>query len=234
MTHAYLGLAGFDASATGVGYALLYGLGIVRTRRVALRSTALAFFTGIGVLGVLLTTGLSVGIGLNLATILVVSLLLIAVSVVVRGRFTALNREPVDQRSDPLTRVLVLGGAAVLGLALVAALIAAFIANADASYDLWINWVMKGKAIYYFHHLSTGLSGTGSYVHTNYPLLLPTLIATEFHWMGGDHPVLLPLQQSIILIAFFGSVVTCSSRPMSRASQPIHGSRCSSSPPPSG
>jgi hypothetical protein len=207
--HAYLGLAGFDVWATAVGYALLYGLGVVRTRRVALRSVAFAFFTGIAVLGVVLTTALSIGIGLNLVTIVGFSLLVTAVSLAIRRRFSALDRGPLaNQRSDPLTRMLVLGGAAVLVLALGAACIAAFNANADASYDIWINWVMKGKAIYYFHHLSTGLSGTARYVHINYPLLLPTLIATEFHWMGGDHPVLLPLQQSIILTAFFGSVVT--------------------------
>ncbi len=147
----------------------------------------------------------------------VFALAVVAVSLGVRRFFPAVAGAPAAANNgDPLTRVLVVGGIAIVALALAAAFIAAVNANADSSYDLWINWIVKGKAIYYFHHLSTGLSGVTRYAHFNYPLFLPTLIATEFHWMGGDHPVLLPLQQSIILIAFFTAVATLLSRRVPR------------------
>lgn len=216
MTHAYLGLAAFDLAASGVGFAILYGLGIVRSRSVALRSIPLAFLTGLVSLGVGLTTLLSFDIGLSFLTIAVFTLAVLAVSLGVRRLFPAIAGARVEEDRDPLSRVLVGGGIAIVALALASAFVAAFNANADSSYDLWINWVVKGKAIYYFHHLSTGLSGVTRYAHFNYPLFLPTLIATEFHWMGGDHPVLLPLQQSIILIAFFTAVATLLSRHVPR------------------
>jgi hypothetical protein len=217
VTHAYLGLAAFDLAATGFGYAILYGLGVVRTRRVALHYVAFAFLTGLVSLGVAFTTLLSFDLGLNFLAMFVFAVVALAVLWGIRRRFPALEAVPkTDAPGDPLTRVLVVGGIGVLTLALASAFIAAWNANADSSYDLWINWVVKGKAIYYFHHLSTGLSGVTRYAHFNYPLFLPTLIATEFHWMGGDHPVLLPLQQSIILIAFFTAVATLLSRHVPR------------------
>ena len=216
MIHAYLGLAAFDLAATGFGYAILYGLGVVRTRQVALRYVAFAFLTGLVAIGVGFTTVLSFDIGLNFLTMAVFALVAIAILFALRQRFPALETPTAADPPDPLTRGLVIGGIAVLTLALAAAFVAALNANADSSYDLWINWVVKGKAIYYFHHLSTGLSGVTRYAHFNYPLFLPTLIATEFHWMGSDHPALLPLQQSIILIAFFAAVASLLSRHVPR------------------
>lgn len=217
MTHAYLGLAAFDLAASGLGFAILYGLGVVRTARAALPYVPLAFLTGLVTFGAGLSTLLSFNIGLNFVTIAVFAVVVLAVSFAVRRWFPAIEKaQNVNERSDPLTHALAIGGIAIIALALAAAFIAAFNANADSSYDLWINWIVKGKAIYYFHHLSTGLSGVTRYAHFNYPLFLPTLIATEFHWMGGDHPVLLPLQQSIILIAFFTSVASLLSRHVPR------------------
>jgi hypothetical protein len=217
VTHAYLGLAAFDLAATGFGWVILYGLGVVRTRRAALRTVAFAFLTGLVAIGVGLTTLLSFDLGLNFLTMLVFGLVVIGVAFGIRRRFPTVEAAPVDDSPpDPLSRGLAVGGIAVLTLALAAAFVAALNANADSSYDLWINWVVKGKAIYYFHHLSTGLSGVTRYAHFNYPLFLPTLIATEFHWMGGDHPVLLPLQQSIILIAFFAASASLLARHVPR------------------
>lgn len=209
MTHAYLGLIAFNLTAAIVGYSVLFGLGVVRTGKVALRNVALALFTGLVVLGVGLTTLLAFSIGVNLLTVFGFAVCVIAVSYVIRRYFPTLDRTPVaDDLSDPLTRALAIGGAAVLLLALAAAFFEGLRANADASYDIWAYWLPKAKSIYYFHHFSTGLSGTATYGHINYPLLMPTLSATVFHFTGAAHTELLPLEQSIIVIAFFGSVVT--------------------------
>jgi hypothetical protein len=209
MTHAYLGLLCFNVTALVTGYAVLHAVGLVRSSKLAVRSAGLALFTGFVVLGVGLTTALSLSIGLDLLTVFVFVVLVLALSFVVRRRFPRIERAPVANRgSDPLTRALALGGAGILTLALLTAFLEGLRANADASYDIWANWLLKAKAIYYFHHLSTGLSGTATYEHINYPQLMPTMSATIFHFTGAAHTELLPLEQSIIVIAFFTSVVT--------------------------
>jgi hypothetical protein len=105
-------------------------------------------------------------------------------------------------------RGLIVIGAGVIVLALAAAVASALHADADASYDLYAFWLLKAKAIYFFHGISTAPSGVGTYVHPNYPLLMPTLTATSFWFMDGTRTLLLPLQQSIVVIAFFGSIAT--------------------------
>lgn len=208
MTHGYLGLLAFDLTVLAIGYAALYGLGIVRSRRLALRGVALAFFTGWALLGVCLTTALVCGLRFGLVSILVASVLLIAACIGVRRFFPALGRAPVADSGEPLLQGLIVVGAGVIVLALVAAFVTGLRADADASYDLYAFWLLKAKAIYFFHGVSTAPSGTGTYVHPNYPLLMPTLTATSFQFMGGARTLLLPLQQSILPMAFFGSIAT--------------------------
>ncbi len=208
MTHGYLGLVAFDLTTLAVGYAALYGLGLIRTRRLALRGVALAFFTGWALLGVCLTTALVCGLHFDLLSVLVTEVLLIGVSLGVRRFFPTLARDPLPEGRNPLLLALAALGAGVIVVALVVAFVSGLHADADASYDLYAFWLLKAKAIYFFHDVSTAPSGTGTYVHPSYPLLMPTLTATSFEFMGGARTLLLPLQQSILPMAFFGSIAT--------------------------
>jgi hypothetical protein len=209
VTHAYLGLTAFDLTATAIGYAVLHGLGL----RLGIRGTALAFFTGWAVLGVGLTTLLTLGVSVDLAVILVFSALVAGASLSLRRIFPVLERPRPDTQRDPLLRGLVLLGGGLLALGLVTAFIYGLRAEADSSQDLYTTWLVRAKSVYYFHDFSTGLSGIGTYwphSFVSYPMLMPVLTAVSFHFMGSAQAgtVLLPLEQSIVVIAFFGSLVT--------------------------
>ena len=207
MTQAYLGLVAFDLTAIAVGYALLHGLGM----RPELRRLPLAFLSGWALIGVLLSTWLALGFSVNLLVVLVVAVVAIAVSVWCRRFFPTLEQHPLPRPDDALRRGLIVLGGALLALGLVTAFIYGLRAEADSSQDLYTTWLVKAKAIYFFHRFSTDLSGTGTYSphsFASYPMLMPTLTATSFHFMGAARTVLLPLQQSLVVIAFFGSVIT--------------------------
>lgn len=211
MTHAYLGLAGFDLTAIAVGYGLLDGLGVLRTTRRRILGAPLAFFTGWALLGASLSTWLALGLRVNLATIAVFALVAFAGSIRLRRFFPGLERTPGPESREPLLRGLTLLGGCLLFLGLLAAFVYGLRAEADSSQDLYTTWLVRAKAVYYFHGFSTGLSGIGTYwphSFVSYPMLMPVLTATSFHFMGSAQTVLLPLQQSIVVIAFFGSVVT--------------------------
>jgi hypothetical protein len=106
-----------------------------------------------------------------------------------------------------LRRSLALAGAAVLVFALVAAVLVAVTGGADTSYDVWAFWLPKAKAIYYFHGLDTGLGGFTAYANPQYPPGVPAAAAAAFHFMGSVSPRLLPLQQTVISVAFVGSAI---------------------------
>ena len=72
------------------------------------------------------------------------------------------------------------------------------------SFDGWAFWTAKAKAIYFFggldEHLFRTLPGA------TYPILLPTLHAIAFHFMGSADTVTLHLQYWLLLVGFVGAV----------------------------
>ena len=61
-------------------------------------------------------------------------------------------------------------------------------------------WLPKAQAIYYGHGIPA--DAWASIKHPEYPPLLPTLDAAIFHFTGGFHPSVLPLQAVLLGIAF--------------------------------
>jgi hypothetical protein len=206
LTHAYLGLVAFDVMVAAVGYALLYGLGFVRRPGDALRYLGLAFFGGWTVTAVLLALGVTVGVDPDLGRVIAMSVAAGIVFVLAgRGRGAVLqpDREPSTSR---LARGSAIAGAALLLLTLGLALREAVVSQADMSWDTWAFWLPKAEAIYYFHGLDTGLGGFTTYANPQYPPLVPVVDAASFHFMGGFHPALLPLQQTLLFAGFIGSL----------------------------
>jgi hypothetical protein len=207
VTHAYLGLAAFDLMATAIGYALLNGLGLVRSRAEALRYLGLAFLAGWATTGVAISLGVSLGVDPRVRNVLLLTTAAIALCLGARRLFPASQRPPLPADRDLLPRAAGLAGAGLLVMAMLGSLVFSARAGADYFWDAWAFWVPKAKAIYYFHGLDTGLGGFLTYANPEYPPLVPATTAATFHFMGGVHPAALPLQQSLLGVAFVASVV---------------------------
>ena len=72
------------------------------------------------------------------------------------------------------------------------------------SFDGWAFWTAKAKAIYFFggldEHLFRTLPGA------TYPILLPTMHAIAFRFMGSADTVSLHLQYWLLMVGFVGAV----------------------------
>jgi hypothetical protein len=207
LRHAYLGLAAFDLLAGAVGYALLYGLGLVRRRGHVLLQLGLAFFTGWAALGVVLALGVSLGVDPAVRNVLLLAVGVAALGIAARRVFPELARPSQPREQRPLLRAAALAGAALLVVGLVATICGSARGDAEDGWDLFAMWLPKAEAIYYFHGLDTGLSGYLTYGHNEYPPLMPAITAGTFHFMGAVHQSILPLQASLLSIAFIASLV---------------------------
>jgi hypothetical protein len=206
LTHAYLGLIAFDLVLTLAGYAVLFCLGLLRRGLDAFRYLGLAFLAGWATVGLTMGLGATVGVDPDLGEVLGGAAILIAISVAVGRRVPALPRAARRPERSRLAVTTALAGGATVVLSLGVALSEAIRANADMTWDAWQFWVPKAEAIYYFHGLDTGLSGFTTYGNPEYPPLVPVLNAASFHFTGGVYPMLLPLQQCLLLVAFIASV----------------------------
>jgi hypothetical protein len=211
MTHAYLGLAALDAVLIAVGYALLVALGVVRSVARALRFLGLAFLSGWSLLGVALSFALSAGLDAGLGAVFVVATVCIVACLLLRRRVPVLALA-ARRREGPAATAVALVGAALVVATGIAAVAESLRAVTDMSYDVWSFWLPKAETIYYFHGLDTGLGGFTTYGNPEYPPLVPALDAASFHFMGGVYPWVLALQQSLLFLAFVGSVAALSSR----------------------
>ena len=206
MTRAYLGLALFDVVCTAVGFALLHGCGFVRTRRHPLRALPAAFFLGWALVGIAAAIGVCAGISPGVPQTLALAAAVGALAAAPAPWTTPFAHTRAPRTRLPGGRLLASGGAACVAVALAAAVVLGAASPADVNWDVWAFWLPKAEAIYYFHGLDTGLSGYLTYPHPSYPPLVPAASAATFHFMGGVHPSLLPLQQSLIGVGFVMSV----------------------------
>jgi hypothetical protein len=102
-------------------------------------------------------------------------------------------------------------------LAAVAALAALFVEYARAfavapldRYDAWAIWALKGHALYAFGWADPSVFAGSEYRFANldYPLLLPSLEALDFHAMGAFDTRLLHLQFLLLLVAALAALGT--------------------------
>jgi hypothetical protein len=208
VTHAYLGLAAFDVVVTLAGYAVLAGLGFVRGGQAALWSVGLAFFTGWALMGVLSSLALTAGLDTtSVPASLAVLAVLVAIAFGVGRRLPRFERPQAPGDRELLLRGIALAGGLLLVLGLGAGIVYSIRQAADPRWDVWAVWLPKAKAIYYFHGLATGLGGFTTYGNPNYPPLIPAITAGTFHFMGGAHTAVLPLQESVLGVMWAAAVV---------------------------
>jgi hypothetical protein len=107
-------------------------------------------------------------------------------------------------------------GAAVLALAAVGALIVAVKGEWPSEWDSWGFWIPRAETIYYWHGLDNGVGGWGAIAHPEYPPLLAVMYVACWHFAGGFHPSVLPLQLTLLAIAFVGGVLVLLDRHVPR------------------
>ncbi len=216
MTRALLGLLALDLATALAGYAALYRLGLGGRRWSSLRSLGLAYLTGWALLGSLLTFLLLVGVGPGVPAVLLTTAVLLAAALLTPGRAPALDDPArVKTPSRPGRALAGLSGAVLAAAALAAVVVAARGQWAPwADWDATWFWLPKAETIYYGHGLDA--ARWAMLQHQEYPPLLPTMYAAAFAFMGGFHPSLLPLQETLLGVAFLLSALTLLDRRVAR------------------
>jgi hypothetical protein len=206
-THIYFGLAENAVTLVIVGYAVLYALGVAHLGRGDVTLLGLAYLTGWGVLGIVLSYLLMAGIAVDLGSILVVAALLVLVSALI-GRITPSLAPPARPARDGLLATAgFVVGAAVIVLALGAAAAIAVRSTWIPDYDAFSFWLPRANIIFFHHGLWLGNGGWWAFDHPEYPPLASTMYAVGYSFIGGNHPSLLSFQQILLGLSFVGAVL---------------------------
>jgi hypothetical protein len=195
------GLLGANALIVCVGLGVLPWLGVARSWRELLSRCGLAYLCGLVATGILAAhlALLHVSFGwLALA-------LAAAVSVMSGVWHLRGSERPVWTRP----RWPVVGAAAALA-ALLAEYARAFAVAPLNRYDAWAIWALKGHALYAFGWADPAVFAGSEYRFANldYPLLLPSLEALDFHAMGAFDTRLVHVQFVLILVAALAALGT--------------------------
>jgi hypothetical protein len=195
------GLLGANALIVCVGLGVLPWLGVARSWRELLSRCGLAYLCGLVVTGILAAhlALLHVSFGwLALA-------LAAAVSVMSGVWHLRGSERPVWTRP----RWPAVGAAAALA-ALLAEYARAFAVAPLNRYDAWAIWTLKGHALYAFGWADPAVFAGSEYRFANldYPLLLPSLEALDFHAMGAFDTRLVHVQFVLLLVAALAALGT--------------------------
>jgi hypothetical protein len=211
VTHVDLGLTIDNALLVAVGVAVLYALGIVELRVRSLLFAGLAYLVGWACIGVVLTMALVAGLDPGIPAFLVSAGAIVGVCGLYRARrwpsISAPREEaPKSGGASLLTALPAVLGAAMIVIASLAAIAVSVKGQLYAGYlDSFDFWIPKAETIYYAHGIDPGVWGTIH--HPEYPPLVAVMDALTFHLVGGFHPSVLPLQATLLGIAFLMTVI---------------------------
>ncbi len=190
-----LGLMAANACylAAGVGATCLLGLGWARS----LPDVGLAYMAGVAAVGLTGQLLLIAGLALTVWQVVAVSAALLAAgAAVARGRTTG---KPAWLVRGALIAVAVLVAAFLLLLAV------DFVFQPLWKWDSWAMWTAKARSIVLLDGLDPSYFRTAALV-PEHPLLLPTIEAIDFRFMGLDEQVL-HLQFWLLVAGFLGALV---------------------------
>lgn len=179
---------------------LVAGLGIVRLLGWRLRRhVGIAYMTGVATVGVLSTLMLLAGLALQWWEVLILCALLAVLGFVPRDR-------PDDEPFRPAWRVAAPAGG-LLGAYLVVLFVQCLYQPLN-TWDAWSDWTMKARAIVLLGGLKTSLFANHAYtsLHLDYPVLMPSLEASDFRFMGHIDGQVIHVQFWILLVGFLVAV----------------------------
>jgi hypothetical protein len=160
---------------------------------------ALTYLVGVASFGVLAQLLLVVGLSLTATEATALALLLLALGLVRRPR-PGSRRKAVAAFGRRETLLGLLAAAVVVALG-----IRSFY-EPLASWDAWAFWTPRAKSIVLFDGLDSRFFSAPTTVNRDYPLLLPSIEATDFRFMGGFDTQVLHLQFWLVLVAFLGAL----------------------------
>lgn len=198
------GLIALDALLLAVGMAVLYGLGLVRSRWSALRFVGLALFAGWALIGIGGSLAAVWGAALAAWEIVVISAAIAAGAVVLSRRVPA-ARLGRSLRERGWAAWVAAAGAAVL-LVYLEALFRRGKLQVSTAWDAQAFWIPKAAAIVFQGGIKGGAVGWPGFANPDYPPLAPVQDAIAFRFMGRVAPAGLPLQHWVIAVAFLGAV----------------------------
>jgi hypothetical protein len=184
----FLGLVLFHVLAAAPGALMLYALGLLRPRPVALAAAAgPAFLVGVVLVGVPLVVLVVTGVAVNTLTSFAALALAMLVAGVVafagRGR-----RQPLEPAPAAPTRIEVIVERVVLaGIAAYLVVGSRAFTNLQTLWDDANIWSLKGLGLFHHEGLVDGIGRNPqlSTVHLDYPILQPLTEATFFRAIGG-------------------------------------------------
>jgi hypothetical protein len=195
------GLLGANALIFLVGLGLLPWLGVARSWRQLVSRCGLAYLCGLVAVGILAAHLALLQIGFGWPALAVVA----SVAAVSGAWHLRGSERPVWTRPHWPA----LAAVAALAALLVEYTRAFAVAPLDR-YDAWAIWALKGHALYAFGGADPAVFAGSQYHFANldYPLLLPSLEAVDFHAMGAFDTRLLHLQFLLLLVAALAALGT--------------------------
>jgi hypothetical protein len=195
------GLLGANALIFVVGVGVLPWLGVARSWRQLAARCGLGYLCGLLVVGILAAHLALVHMPFGWPALAVVT------SVAAASCVWHLRGSERPEWTWP--RWPVLGAAAAL-TALLVEYARAFAVAPLNRYDAWAIWALKGHALYAFGWADPAVFAGSEYRFANldYPLLLPSVEALDFHAMGAFDTRLLHLQFLLFLVAALAALGT--------------------------
>jgi hypothetical protein len=185
-----------------VGEACLFGLGLVRSRRQALRWAGAALIVGWCVLGSVVVYALVLGFFPTVWELVAVAATFVMAGIAL-GRVLPAAADRAARPERGLAKIVSVGAVALLvGYLALLGLHAAMTASPTA-WDASAFWLPRAKAIFFFHGLQPHLrGGFASFTSPEYPPLIPAFNATVFNFAGGAAVLALPFQDWLLATAF--------------------------------
>ena len=195
------GLLGANALIVCVGLGVLPWLGVARSWRELLSRCGLAYLCGLVATGILAAHLALLHVSFGWPALALAA----AVSVLSGVWHLRGSERPVWTRP----RWPAVGAAAALA-ALLAEYARAFAVAPLNRYDAWAIWALKGHALYAFGWADPAVFAGSEYRFANldYPLLLPSLEALDFHAMGAFDTRLVHVQFVLFLVAALAALGT--------------------------
>ena len=191
-------------SLAGLGLAnalfLAAGCGVVRLLGWRLRRRlGLAYMAGMATVGVVSTLLLIAGLALEWWEALILCALLASLGLVRRER-------PEDPGARPAWRIALPFGSLLGGFLAVLFVQSAY--QPLNTWDAWSDWTMKARAIVLLGGLKTSLFANQAYVslHLDYPVLMPSVEAIDFRFMGHPDGQVIHVQFWLLLVGFLVAV----------------------------
>jgi hypothetical protein len=206
VTSSHAGLAVLDALFLLAGFGLLYGLGLVRSGRDAVRHLGLALVAGWAAVGIAESVALVIGAPIARRPVAAIAVAIAGAGLLL-GRRVARRRLRVVGEQGAASLVAV-AGAAVVFVQLAALLRRSLGDGAPLQWDAWAFWLPKAKSLVDFGGLDTGVGGFTSFANPGYPPFVPALEATAFAFMGSTKAVPLLLQHWVVAVAFFWALAS--------------------------